>query len=77
MLVVHKPLVVRQYLLKVTNFRGIKISRFGVSDLKIAKLKCHKIQFLDQNAKLKCREKKPIKTPVRKQGFKNVFLCFA
>ena len=55
---------------KARNFGGMKILWFYGWDLKSAKLKCHqkyffsstaklkydKIKFLDQNAKLKCRE---------------------
>lgn len=43
-----------------------------------AKLKCRKIKSLGQNIKLKCRKKNLFKTSsVKKQCYKNAFLCLA
>ena len=41
------------------------------------KLKFHRIKFLDQKTKLKCREKNPLRTHLRKNKLQTYFLCFA
>ena len=72
---------------KARNFSGLKILWFRGWNLKSAKLKCHqhtaklkcrKIKSLGQNIKLKCRKKNLLKNSyVKKQCYKNAFLCLA